>query len=175
MSLINDSAGSESGTEMRRPTSDDKLGSHRLFKFVPKELTAKCRKLIESYHGIYGYAGLPDMLWLSDARDVIECDRELIQIFRKASKSRGAKRANNSFLELATAVVSLEVLVRDFADWGKRFPEAKQEAEKILGEYPLRQRAWLLDLYLYPRLGVRREFAKELAPSEADPPPSTKN
>ena len=159
MSLLNDSPGGD-GTDIRRQTAD-KAGGQRLFKFAPKELTTKCRKLIESYHAIYGHGGLPDMLWLSDARDIIECDRELMQIFRKASKSRGAKRANDSFLHIATAIVSLEVLARDFADWGKRFPDAKQAAEKVLGDYPLRRRAWLMDLYLYPR----REFAKELAPT----------
>src|SRR5580704_7977980 len=79
------------------------------FFFVPREMADKCRRLIESYHAIYGYVSLPDMLWLSDARDVIECDRDLMRIFRKASKSRGAKRANDSFLQIATAVVALEV------------------------------------------------------------------
>jgi hypothetical protein len=152
MSLMNDS-----GNDMRRPaTSDDKIGGLRSFKFLPPELSAKCHKLIESYHAIHGYVGLADMLWLSDARDVIECDRDLTQIFRRGSKSRGAKRANDSFVRIATVIVSLEVLARDFADWGKRFPDAKQEAEKVLGDYPLRQRVWLMDLYLYPPLGIRR-------------------
>lgn len=139
------------------------LDGVRAFRFMPKELVAKCRKLIDSYHAIYGHAGLPDMLWLSDARDVIECDRELMQIFRKASKSRNAKRANESFLLVATIVMSLEVLARDFADWGKKFQKAKQEAEKALGDFRSRERAWLMDLYLYPPLGIRREFANALA------------
>jgi hypothetical protein len=137
------------------------------FRFVPAELADKCRRLIESYHAIYGYAGLPDMLWLSDARDVIECHRELMNTFKKASKSRGAKRANDAFLFIATVVVSLEVLARDFSGWGKRFPAAKREAEKVLGELPPRQRSWLMDLYLYPPLGVRREFASALEPTVA--------
>jgi hypothetical protein len=137
------------------------------FRFVPAELADKCRKLIESYHAIYGYGGLPDMLWLSDARDVIEYHRELMNTFKKASKSRGAKRANDAFLFIATAVVSLEVLARDFSGWGKRFPAAKREAEKVLGELPPRQRSWLMDLYLYPPLGVRREFASALEPAVA--------
>ena len=73
------------------------------FSFVPDELTVKCRSLIESFHGMYGYVGLPDMLWLSDARDIIECHEDLAQLFKKASRSRGAKRANDSFLMIATA------------------------------------------------------------------------
>jgi len=54
-------------------------------------------------------------------------------------------------------------LARDFAGWGSRFPTAKREAEKLLGDYLQRQRVWLMDLYLYPPLGVRREFANALA------------
>ena len=134
------------------------------FHFVPDELAAKCRSLIESFHGMYGYVGLPDMLWLSDARDIIECHDDLAQMFRKASKSRGAKRANDSFLNIATAIISLEVLARDFAGWGKRFPAAQREAEKLLGESQAR-RSWLLDLYLFPPLGVRRDIADTLEPS----------
>jgi hypothetical protein len=164
MSLISETVGSDTGKGTRHPADND-VGGRQTFPFVPNELTAKSRKLIESYHAMYGYAGLPDMLWLSDARDIIECHRDLTQIFKKASKSRGAKRANDSFMLIATAVVSLEVLARDFAGWGGRFPTAKREAEKLLGDYPQRQRVWLMDLYLYPPLGVRREFANALATS----------
>jgi hypothetical protein len=132
------------------------------FRFVPRELAIKCRKLIESYHAIYGYVGLPDMLWLSDARDIIERHRDLARIFKRASKSRGAKRANESFLLIATTIVSLEVLARDFSGWGNRFPTAKREAEKVLGGLPQLRRAWLMDLYLFPPLGVRRQLADTL-------------
>jgi hypothetical protein len=135
------------------------------FRFVPRELAIKCRRLIESYHAVYGYVGLPDMLWLSDARDVIECHRDLTRVFKKASKSRGAKHANDSFLLIATTIVSLEVLARDFSGWGNRFPAAKGEAEKVLGGLPHLRRTWLMDLYLFPPLGVRREFADALTPS----------
>ena len=136
------------------------------FYFVPGELAVKCRSLIESFHAIYGYLGLPDMLWLSDARDVIECHEHLAQLFKKASRSRGAKRANDSFLSIATIIVSLEVLARDFAGWGKRFPSAQREAEKFLGNDP-QQRIWLMDLYLYPPMGARRELTDALEPEPA--------
>jgi hypothetical protein len=132
------------------------------FRFVPRELAIKCRQLIESYHAIYGYVGLPDMLWLSDARDIIESHRDLMRVFTKASKARGAKRANASFLLIATTIVSLEVLARDFSGWGKRFPAAQREAEKVLGELSQLRRTWLMDLYLFPPLGVRREFTDAL-------------
>ena len=114
MSLMSDPASGDTGPDSRRPADAHPAGQ-RSFRFLPKELTVKCRRLIESYHGIYGYVGLPDMLWLSDARDVIECHRELTQIFKKASKARSAKRANDTFLFIATVIVAVEVLARQNA------------------------------------------------------------
>ena len=143
---------------------DSRTSEQRLsFQFVPAELTARCRELIESFHGIHGYVGLPDMLWLSDARDVIECDRELTGIFQKASRSRGAKRANDSLVFIAAVIVSLEVLARDFAGWGARYPAAKREAEKLLGDFPSPRQRLLMDFYLYPASAARRDFANALA------------
>ena len=83
--------------------------------------------------------------------NLIEINRELMRIFKYASKSRGAKRANDALLLIATTVVSLEVLARDFAGWGKRFPAAKREAEAMLGDFPLRPRTWLMDMIFIRR------------------------
>jgi hypothetical protein len=165
MSLINDRAFNDPGKDARDDAEHSGSGALRELQFLPRDLALKCRKLVESYHDIYGCAALPDMLWLSGARDVIECHRDLTRIFTKASKSRGAKRANDTFLLIATIVVALEVLARDYAGWGKRFPTAKREAEKLLGDLPVGQRVWLMDQYLYPSFGVRRGFASTLAPS----------
>lgn len=108
------------------PRPDGEFIADPTFRFVPNELARKCRKLLESYHEIHGYARLPDMLWHSNARDIIECHRDLMQVFKNASKSRCAKRANDSFLLIATTIVSLEVLARDFAGWGRRFPAGRR-------------------------------------------------
>jgi hypothetical protein len=137
------------------------------FRFVPRELAAKARKLIESFHAINGYGCLPDLLWHSGARDLIECHRELGQVFKNASKSRCAKRANDSFLLIATVVFSIEMLSRDFGGWGRRFPAAKREAERMLGGMTKPSHAWFMDMYLYPSLNIQRELAGELAPSLA--------
>jgi hypothetical protein len=148
---------------MRRPAG---IYGFRRFQFIPSELAGTCERLIRSYHAIHGYAGLADMLWSSDARNVIEADKELTQAFRKASKSRGAKRANDAFLTIATIVMSLEVLARDYANWGKRFQEAQRTAQDVLGGRTLGPRAWFMELYLYPSAGGRRELAA--APTEDD-------
>ena len=167
MLLDGEDGSSDFATSMGRP-AENHVFKQRTFQFVPKDLSAKCRRLIESYHAIYGYVGLPDMLWLSDARELIESHDDLALLFKKAPKSRGAKRANESFLSIATTIVSLEVLARDFAGWGRRFPEAKHEAENVLGALPSRRRTWLMDLYLFPPLGVGREFTDTFA-SSAEP------
>ena len=127
------------------------------FRFVPRELVSKCQLLIESFHALHGYVTLPDMLWQSAARDIIESQSELTTMFRQASRSRGARRANNSLMEIATVIVSMEMLARDFADWGKRFPAAKREAEKMLADIPPPRRTWLMDMYLFPDHGLRRD------------------
>ena len=149
------------GVRQAEPHVRDNAG----FRFLPDELMAKCGKLLESYHELYGFAGLPDMLWHSEARDIIEGQCDLTQAFRKACKSRCAKRAHESFLQLATAIVALEVLVRDFGGWGQRYPAARREAELLLGDVLLAQRNWLMDRYIYPPVGVNRDFASALAPS----------
>lgn len=163
MSLIEDTV-RDTGTESGR-RSDTAFEQTSNFRFVPRELAAKARKLIESFHAIHGYGCLPDLLWHSGARDVIECHRELAQIFKTASKSRCAKRANDSFLLIATAIFAVEMLARDFAGWGRRFPAAKREAERLLGDLAQPSHVWFMDMYLYPSLGIQRELASELAPS----------
>jgi hypothetical protein len=144
--------------------ADIQVAPNVSFRFVPKELTAKCRKLLESHHAMHGYGSLPDMLWHSHARDIIECHRDLADVFKNACKSRCAKRANEALLLIATAIVSLEVLARDFAGWGKRYPAAKRDADLLLGEFQQWQHHCLMDMYMYPELGIRREFAQALAP-----------
>jgi hypothetical protein len=147
--------------------ADDDFPATSDFRFIPRELAAKSRRLIESYHGIHGYGCLPDLLWHSDARDIIECSGELTQIFKSASKSRCAKRANDSLRLIATVIFSVETLARDFAGWGKRFPAAKREAERMFDDIRLRPHVWFMDGYLYPSLAAHRELACEIAPSTA--------
>jgi len=151
MSLINETTTPVENNSGHPASRGVNLDSN--FQFVPKELAIKCHSLIESYHAMHGYGCLPDMLWHSDARDVIECNRDLATIFKNASKSRCAKRANDSMLLIATVIFSLEMLARDIAGWGKRFPAAKHEAEKLLGgDFMPSQCTWLTDMYLYPSL-----------------------
>lgn len=162
MSLINDSV--VDARSDRDGTTATQLDASA-FRFVPRDLALKCRTLIESYHEMHGYGHLPDMLWHSDGRDIIECHRELARIFKNASKSRCAKRANDSLVLIATVVASIEILARDFAGWGKRFPAARREAEEMLADFPQSGRQWFMDKYLYPSLSTHRALVASLTPT----------
>jgi hypothetical protein len=136
------------------------------FNFVPKSLAAKCRRLIETYHSMNGYACLPDMLWQPELRGFIEMHSDFRQIFKRASTARSAKRANEGFVLIATTILSLEVLARDFASWSAKYPAAKRRAIAILQQYTVSSRAWLMDRYLYPRSYVNPAFINALKPPE---------
>src|ERR1700685_554253 len=102
MSLIDETA-TVAGNDTERQTAGGVVAGSA-FEFLPKALAIKCRKLIESYHALHGFGCLPDLLWQSDARDLIEINRELMRIFKYASKSRGAQRATDSLWVSATTV-----------------------------------------------------------------------
>jgi hypothetical protein len=121
------------------------------FEFVPHELAQKARGLVEGYHALHGYACLPDMLWQCGARDLIESNRELRALFRRAVKQRTAREANNSFVHIATTICALEILARDLGGWGARSASAKRAAERTVAAYLAAPQVSLLDGYLYPR------------------------
>ena len=118
------------------------------FAFIPKPLAEKCRQLIEACHAMPQYPCLADMLWHRETRDFIELNKTLLPVFRKASISRSAKKANQAYALIATVVLSLEVLARDYAGWGRRFPSAKRKADALIGECRPNSQGWLIDQYL---------------------------
>jgi hypothetical protein len=93
--------------------------------------------------------------------------KDFRQIFKRASTTRSAKRANEGFILIATAILSLEVLASDFASWSARYPAAKRRADAILQEYTLNSRTWLMDRYLYPRSYINPAFINALAPPDS--------
>jgi hypothetical protein len=117
------------------------------FQFIPPALADHCRRLIESYHAIHGYAALPDILWRAEVSRFVESQDDLRQAFRKASTTRSARDANSSFVLLACTLLSLEILASDFLGWGHKFPAAKRAAGLLLAQLsPARRR--LKDVYL---------------------------
>lgn len=118
--------------------------------FLPQTLSSQCQGLIESYHELHGYACLPDMLWKAQLGGFIEMHPRFRQILRKASTTRSAKKSNQGFVQIATAILSLEILASDFARWSAIFPDAKLMAQAILQGIARGSRTPLMEYYLYP-------------------------
>src|SRR6202012_2585309 len=129
---------------------------------LPQTLYMQCRGLIESYHDIHGYACLPNMLWRAQLEGFIKKQPCLRQILRKASTTRSAKAANKGFVEIATAILSLEILASDFASWSTMFPEAKAIANALLRTRS--SRMFLMEYYLYPPKHISPSVFAALAP-----------
>jgi hypothetical protein len=135
---------------------------------LPPTLLAQCRGLIESYHDIHGYSCLPNILWRAELEDFIKNNACLRQILRRASTTRSAKVANKGFVEIATAILSLEILASDFASWSTMFPEAKSMANALLRMRSARM--FLMEYYLYPPKHINPAILAALAPPSSPSP-----
>jgi hypothetical protein len=120
------------------------------FGFLPQNLRNQCRSLIESYHGLHGYGCLPDLLWKAGLGPFIETHREFRQLLRKASTTRSAKKANDGFTQIATTLLSLEILASNFAGWSTIYPRAAFTTKSILKRHARPTSTPLMESYLYP-------------------------
>ena len=120
------------------------------FSFIPDTLRTQCRSLIQTYHAMHGYSCLPNMLWKAGLGGFIEKHRNLSEAFKKASTTRSARKSNDLFVNIATEVLSLEVLAREYANWSAILPAAKVKAIELLDESAPGARTWLMEHYLYP-------------------------
>jgi hypothetical protein len=134
------------------------------FSFLPESLTVQCRSLIESYHELYGYGCLPNILWMSRLGPFIEKHQELRQLLRKASTTRSAKKSNQGFVKIATTILSLEILASSFAGWSAIHPQAGSWAQLILRRNMRSPQMPLMELYLYPPKYLSTAAVATLAP-----------
>jgi hypothetical protein len=132
--------------------------------FVPTDLSKQCRSLIEGYHRIHGYAALPDLLWKSGLGPFIEAHRELRQLLKMASTARSAKKANDGFVQIATAILSFEIMASGFAGWASLYPEASHIARMLLAPLASGQQMPLMAFYLYPPQHMSSNAIATLAP-----------
>src|SRR5580704_8942268 len=132
--------------------------------FLPANLTRQCRSLIESYHEVHGFACLPDTLWKFRLGPFIQRQRELRQCLKKASTSRSAKKANEGFVQITTAILSLEILASSFAGWSAIYPEAGERARAVLKQNVRGPHMPLMEFYLYPPKYLSSAAIATLAP-----------
>jgi hypothetical protein len=117
---------------------------------LPPALMKQCRSLIHSYHKLHGYSCLPDILWKSQLGPFIQTNRVLRQLLRKASTTRSARTSNEGFAQIATTMISLEILGSGFASWSIIYPEAASVARALLKRNRLGHHTPLLEFYLHP-------------------------
>jgi hypothetical protein len=141
--------------------------------FLPATLSTQCRSLIESYHEVHGFACLPDMLWKFRLGPFIQRQRELRQCLKKASTSRSAKKANDGFMRIATAILSLEILASNFAGWSAIYPEAGETARNILKLNARGLHMPLMEFYLYPPKHISSAAIATLMPPAGRQPNET--
>jgi hypothetical protein len=134
------------------------------FSFLPKSLTLQCQSLIESYHELHGYTCLPDILWKARLGPFIETHREFRQLLRKASTTRSAKKSNQGFVQIATTILSLEILASSFAGWSAIYPQAASRAHAILKRTARSPQMPLMEFYLYPPKYISSAAIATLAP-----------
>src|ERR1700759_182560 len=115
MSIFAELAGGTKRSKLIEDVSSTERGEALALAFLPATLTAQCRSLIESYHDVHGFACLPDTLWKFRLGPFIERQRELRECLRKASTTRSAKKSSAGFVQIATAILSLEILASGFA------------------------------------------------------------
>jgi len=132
--------------------------------FLPKNLTTQCRSLIESFHDVHGFACLPDILWKSHLGPLIERHRVLSQLLRKASTTRSAKKSHDGFVQIATMILSLEILASSFAGWSAIYPGEGDRARTILRRNANGSHMPLMDFYLYPPKYFSTAAVARLAP-----------
>jgi hypothetical protein len=120
------------------------------FGFLPQNLRSQCRSLIESYHGLHGFGCLPDILWKAGLGPFIETHGEFRQLLKKAATTRSAKKSNEGFTEIATTLLSLEILASNFAGWSTIYPQAASTARSILKQHSPLSHTPLMESYLYP-------------------------
>jgi hypothetical protein len=142
--------------------------------FLPGALTIQCKSLIESYHDVHGYACLPDILWKAGLGPFIQRHRELSGYLKKASTTRSAKKAHSGFVEIATTILSLEILTSSFAGWRAIYPDAADLASAILKRAGRGQHMPLMEFYLYPPKYISSAAIATLAPPSERPEPIRK-
>jgi len=162
-------------TRVTEQEAEDQRSPHGSidFAFLPKALVEKCKPFIIRYHELNGFSTLPDILWHPETHQVIEADLALSELFRRSSSSRGAKKANEGLILIATLILSTEILAIGLAGWATRYPAARRKARALLaehmpssfGKFGQLGPARLTERYLY--LPIERSYTvlRVLAPS----------
>jgi hypothetical protein len=123
------------------------------FRFLPPELVSACGVLVERYHARQEHPckGPVEVVWRSDADQLLRYSRALKTLFGLACKTRRAQPAKKLQHDVAALILAGEVLVQDDVGWGARYPKARENAQQIFAKVSV-SRAWLMETYGCPVL-----------------------
>jgi len=123
------------------------------FDFLPPELVSACGALVERYHAqqVQSCKWPVEIIWRSDADELLRHHRALKTLFDRACRTRRAKLANELQEHVAALILACETLVQDKAGWGARYPEARASAVELFANVS-DSRPWLMETYGCPAL-----------------------
>jgi hypothetical protein len=123
------------------------------FGFLPPELVSACGVLVECYHVRQEHLckGPVEVVWRSDADELLRYSRALKTLFGRACKTRGAQAAKKVQHNVAALILACEVLVQDEDGWAARYPKARESALQVFAKVSV-SRAWLMETYGCPVL-----------------------
>lgn len=123
------------------------------FDFLPSELVCACGALIGRCHAQRAQpCNSPvEVVWSSDADELLRHQRALKTLFRHACRTRRAKRAKELQENVAALILACETLAQDEAGWGARYLKARASALQVFAKVSDR-RPWLMETYGFPPL-----------------------
>lgn len=128
-------------------------GARAQFGFLPPELISACGLLVQHYHRYHQQPSCSaiELVWLSDAHELLRQHEALRTVFEHACRTRRAKPAKERQETVAALILACETLAQDEKGWGARYPEARRSAMQFFAKVS-DSRPWLIETYGYPAL-----------------------
>jgi hypothetical protein len=123
------------------------------FGFLPPELVSACGALVKRYHAQRAQSAKSpvEVVWCSDADELLRRHRALKILFWRACRTRRAKPAEEMQQGVTALILACETLVQDEAGWGARYPKARASALQVFARVS-NHRPWLMETYGVPLL-----------------------
>jgi len=112
-----------SGRPGRHPPSLDEIGTCHF-------LIDKCTPFVVRYHELNGFSSAGHLV-APETSKLIEGNPAFRQGFKKSTLSRGARKANERCVLIATLIRSIEILATGLAGGATRYPPARKKARAV--------------------------------------------
>lgn len=121
--------------------------------FLAPALVSACGTLVRRYHAQQAQpSNSPlEVVWGSDADELLRHQRVLKTLFWHACRTRRAKPAKKLKENIAALILACETLSQDEAGWGARYLNARASALQVFAKVSNR-RSWLMETCGVPPL-----------------------